>query len=225
MRVKKYLFKEGESFAGNELLVIFDDSIYKQKYDKAKAAYLEAKSGVDFANKNWVRAKDLYNKGIQGLQELEKSQFEYEVSKSKLTFHAANMKLAELDLKACRMKAPFAGRIVKKLVQEHEFIRVGQPLLKIIDDNRLLAVMHLPSKLKNKIRIGQEMQVKIDETGSAHMGTVYEIAGEIDPGSRTFEIKVLIDNNTRKLAAGMSGRLEGRQLGSIAGIVRSGEKK
>jgi RND family efflux transporter MFP subunit len=225
MRVKKYLFKEGESFAGNDLLVIFDDSIYKQRYDKAKAAYLEAKSGLDFAKKNLVRAKDLYDKGIQGLQELEKNQFEYEVSKSKLTFHAANMKLAELDLKACSMKAPFAGRIVKKLVQEHEFIRVGQPLLKIIDDNRLLAVMHLPSNLKNKIRIGQKMQVKIDETSSAHMGTVYEIAGEIDPGSRTFEIKVLIDNNTRKLAAGMSGRLEGKQLGRIAGIVGGGKRK
>ena len=33
------------------------------------------------------------------------------------------------------------------------------------------------------------------------------ISGEIDPGSRTFEIKVLLDNRDRKLAAGMSGKL------------------
>ncbi len=167
--------------------------------------------------------KDLFNKGDPGNAGTGKNQFEYEVSKSKLTFHAANMKLADLELKACRMKAPFSGRLIKKLVQEHEFIRVGQPLMKIIDDNRLLAVMHLPSKLKNKIRIGQKMQVKVDETGVLIPALYMKYPGEVDPSNRTFEIKVLIDNNARKLAAGMSGSLEKKQLGRIASV--SGYRK
>ena len=110
-------------------------------------------------------------------------------------------------MKACRLVAPFAGRLIKKLVQEHEFVRASQQVINIIDDYQLLAVMHLPSSEINKVAIGKRMRVWIDETRTEHEGTINVISGEIDPGSRTFEIKVLLDNRDRKLAAGMSGKL------------------
>ncbi|MEA1926938.1 MAG: HlyD family efflux transporter periplasmic adaptor subunit, partial [Candidatus Auribacterota bacterium] len=103
---------------------------------------------------------------------------------------------------------PFNGRLVEKLVNEYEYVRTGQPLMKIIDDNQLLAVMHLPSSEKNKIKLGQAMKIKIDETKTSHQGKIYKISGVIDPGSRTFEIKVLLDNKKGSLSAGMSGILE-----------------
>ena len=138
---------------------------------------------------------------------LEKSELERDIAASKLNFSVANMKMAEIDLKACRLVAPFPGRLIKKLVQEHEFVRASQQVINIIDDYQLLAVMHLPSSEINKVAIGKRMRVWIDETRTEHEGTVNVISGEIDPGSRTFEIKVLIDNRDRKLAAGMSGKL------------------
>ena len=51
------------------------------------------------------------------------------------------------------------------------------------------------------------MKIKIDETGTCHEGEVYKISGVIDPGSRTFEIKALLDNRNGVLSAGMSGAL------------------
>ena len=86
-------------------------------------------------------------------------------------------------------------------------MRASQQVINIIDDYQLLAVMHLPSSEINKVAIGKKMRVWIDETRTEHEGTINVISGEIDPGSRTFEIKVLLDNRARKLAAGMSGKL------------------
>jgi multidrug efflux pump subunit AcrA (membrane-fusion protein) len=65
--------------------------------------------------------------------------------------------------------------------------------------------MHFPSKEKNKIKEGMPLKFKIDETGKTYTGKVYEISGDIDPGSRTFQVKALIDNKAKKLSAGMSG--------------------
>jgi RND family efflux transporter MFP subunit len=205
--VKQYKFKEGECFKEGEVIAVLDDRIYLQKYEKAKAMQLEAEAGMSFALNNYKRNQDLYKKGMQGLQDVERSELEKDIATSKLNSSVANMKMAEIDLKACRLVAPFAGRLIKKQVQEHEFVRGSQPVISIIDDYQLLAVMHLPSSEMNRIAIGQAMRVWIDETRSEHEGSIHVISGEIDPGSRTFEIKVLIDNRKRKLAAGMSGKL------------------
>jgi RND family efflux transporter MFP subunit len=205
--VKQYNFKEGDCFKEGEVIALLDDKVYLQKYEKAKSAQLEAEASMQFALKNLKRNEEMYQKGIQGMQDLEKSELEKDIAVSKLNFSVANMKMAEIDLKACKLVAPFAGRLIKKMVQEHEFVRASQQVINIIDDYQLLAVMHLPSSEINKVAIGKNMRVWIDETRTEHEGTINEISGEIDPGSRTFEIKVLIDNRARKLAAGMSGKL------------------
>jgi hypothetical protein len=52
-----------------------------------------------------------------------------------------------------------------------------------------------------------KMKILVDETKGEHEGTINTISGEIEPGSRTFEIKVLINNSKHQLTAGMSGKL------------------
>ncbi len=205
--IRSHKFKEGEKFNKGDILVELDDDAFKQRLIKAKSACVEAKAGVSFAEKNVTRTIDLNKRGLQGLQDVERSQLEFDIANSKQMFQDANLQLAQQDLDDCHIAAPFPGRVVKKLVQEHEFVRVGQQMLQIIDDNQLLAVMHIPSEERNKAKIGETRSVQVDETGTVHEGTIYEIAGEIDAGSRTFEIKVLVDNKDGSLAAGMTGQL------------------
>ncbi len=206
-QVTSYKFKEGATFEKGELLVTLNDSSYVQRLEKAKAAVIEAKAGLEYAKKTLERNQELYGKELTGLQELEKSELEVAVNLSKVSFNEANLKMAELDLAACKVTAPFSGRIVRKFVQEFEFVRYGIQLVSIIDDSRILAVMHLPSVDKQNLKIDQEMKIKIDETGSIHIGKVYEISAEADPASRTFEVKVVLDNAGRQLSSGWSGQL------------------
>ncbi len=205
--VRSHKFKEGERFKAGDMLTDLNDDTFKERLIKAKSACIESKAGVAFADKNLSRTKDLHKRGLQGLQDVERCELELDIANSKQMFQDANLKLAEQDLSSCHIAAPFAGRLVKKLLQEHEFVKVGQALIQIIDDNQLLAVMHLPSSERNLVKIGESQRVQIDETGNSYTGTVYEIGGEIDYGSRTFEIKLLIDNRDGALSAGMSGHL------------------
>ena len=108
----------------------------------------------------------------------------------------------------CTLKAPFAGRVEKILTREFETVRNGQPILSIIDDNRLLAVLHLPSADLPKIGLGDPVRLRINETGTVASGVVHEIAARADHRSETFEIKALIDNADHILTAGMSGVLQ-----------------
>lgn len=95
----------------------------------------------------------------------------------------------------------------KLLTREFETVRSGQPLISIIDDNQLLAVMNLPTAELPKIKIGIPVTFKVHENGKTVTGSVFEIAGRADHRSETIEIKVLIDNAEHHFSAGMSGTL------------------
>jgi RND family efflux transporter MFP subunit len=205
--VGKYKFKEGEVFEQNDSICLLDERRYQQIYNKSKAVVDETNIECKYSDDRFTRNQELYKKGIIGEDELEKSRLDRSISQTKRKNAIADMTMAKLNLDSCKIIAPFTGRLVRQVVHEHEFVRAGQPILSIINDTQLLAVMHLPSKLKNSVMLGQQFKVKIDETGQLYSGLVYEIAGDIDPGSRTFSIKLLIDNQQRLLAAGMSGLL------------------
>ncbi len=189
--VKECLFGEGESFTKEEVIVKLDDALYRERFLKAQAY-------ATFAAEVYKNDLKLAEKGGIGRRELAKSRLGHETAE-------AEMEIAQINLNACVIKTPFSGRLVKEIAAEHEFVRIGQPVLEIIDDYQLLAVMHLPSSQRKLLQKGQEMKFRIDETDTVHAGKVYEISAEIDPRSRTFEAKVLIDNSVRTLSAGMSG--------------------
>jgi membrane fusion protein, multidrug efflux system len=205
--VIKYNVKEGEVFNQNESICLLDERRYQQFFNKSKAVFDETIVECKYSEDRFKRNQELYKKGIIGEDELEKSRLDQSISQTKRKNAMADMTMAKLNLDSCKIVAPFTGRLVRQIVRDHEFVRAGQPILTIINDTKLLAVMHLPSRLKNSVELGQQFKVKIDETGQLYAGLVYEIAGDIDPGSRTFSIKLLIDNRQRLLAAGMSGVL------------------
>ncbi|MDD5697263.1 MAG: efflux RND transporter periplasmic adaptor subunit [Victivallaceae bacterium] len=216
-RVMKYYFHEGENFPAGKILAELDKAFYRQRLLQITASVKEAEAHLDFTKKNLVRTKDLFAKGVQGHAELERAELDAKVAEAKYLAAKASYSVARRDLASCDITAPFDGRLVERLVNEYEYVRTGQPIMKIIDDNQLLAVTHLPSGEMSRISLGQRMRIKVDETGTVHQGKIYKISGIIDPGSRTFEIRVLLDNRKGLLTSGMSGLLLKTKVKKVAG--------
>lgn len=205
--IVKHQFRDGETFARGAVLTSFDRRAAKEKLARAQSTERESRASLAFAKRSLEIATDLNKKGMQGQQELERAILEVEVSAARLQAAEALLRIAEQELADCEIRAPFDGRVVRRLAQEYEFVRVGQQVLQVIDDHELLAVLHLNSELRNQVKLGETRSIKVDETGTVHAGPIVEISGDIDAGSRTFEIKVKLANADRKLTAGMSGVL------------------
>ncbi len=205
--INRHQHQEGEAFQEGDVLIQFDDSAIRQHLLRSQASTREAEAGLEYARKNRETVADLFKKGIQGQQELDRANLEVEVAEARLLGMQAAQKLNEKELADCTIRAPFSGRVVRKLAQEHEFVRVGQQVLQILDDKTLLAALHVDSALRNQVKLGETRRIRIDETGTVHTGKITQISAEVDSGSRTFEIKISIDNTDGRLAAGMSGVL------------------
>lgn len=205
--ILKYNYREGELFKANAVLVELDSSRYSQRKEQVTAEYSEAKDQVIYFTKIYKSNLDLFKQGMQGEQMIAKNRLDMDTKKSNIIIVKAKLQLAELNVTACSIIAPFAGRMGAKTVKEHEFIRIGQPMFSIIDDNQLLAVVNLPQQRLKQIKIGKLMKIKLDSSKYVCSGKVYEISPTLDYSSGTFEAKILIDNNQHILKAGMTGVL------------------
>ena len=205
--VEKYNFREGKKFTKGAVLVSIVSLDYQGKLDKATAILNELKRNHTFMQKIYNANLELRQKGMFSKMELEKNKLDMDIAFIRIKSALAEKNLAERKLNSCKITAPFSGRVEEIIINEHEYIRNSEPLVTIIDDNRLLALMHLPANLKSQVDIGQKLSFKISKNNKIYTGKIFEIAARINHRSRTFEIKLVLDNSKGELTAGMSGIL------------------
>ena len=205
--VVKYNFRGGERFKKSDVLLKLDDKKYNNDLQRMRSLMKEAELNANYTRQKWEDNKRLFKEDLQSEIEVIKSELDAKVGADRYQTAQINYADALLQLAFCTIKAPFDGTVEKLLTREFETVRSGQPLISIIDDNQLLAVMNLPTVELPKIKIGIPVTFKVHENGRVVTGSVFEIAGRADHRSETIEIKVLIDNAEHHFSAGMSGTL------------------
>ena len=205
--VVKYNFRGGERFKKSDVLLKLDDKKYNNDLQRMRSLMKEAELNANYTRQKWEDNKRLFKEDLQSEIEVIKSELDAKVGAERYQTAQINYADALLQLAFCTIRAPFDGTVEKLLTREFETVRSGQPLISIIDDNQLLAVMNLPTAELPKIKIGIPVTFKVHENGKTVTGSVFEIAGRADHRSETIEIKVLIDNAEHHFSAGMSGTL------------------
>ena len=114
---------------------------------------------------------------------------------------------AKLNLSFCSIKAPFDGKITEIITKEHELCRPGQPVLRIINDSKLLATANIPLQEKKLATPGSTISIKLADN-TVVSGTMYEVSPQLDHRSETIRIKILIDNPGSKITSGITGVLQ-----------------
>lgn len=129
-------------------------------------------------------------------------------ARRELAVAAGQLQVAQRELAACTIRAPYAGRVARIRVGEHELVDRGTPVIEIVDDTVLLAKFLLPSARFRTVHRGQELTLTITETGQRVSAKVSNIAAVLDPASVTFEVYAEVQNADDALRAGMNGWLE-----------------
>ncbi len=128
-------------------------------------------------------------------------------AKRELATAIGKLEIASEQLDACSLGAPWAGRVARVLVNEHEFVERGTPTIELIDDRVLLAKFLLPSSVFRSLHVGQELSLSVNETSETVKVRVSHIAAALDAASVTFEVHAEVDNADGNLRAGMNGWL------------------
>lgn len=186
------IFKQmGQAFKKDEILIQLDATIYEGILKKAQGI-------LDKTITQLKTKRALYQDGIASTNEVKYAQADFDVAESDFI-------TARHNYQSCIIRAPYDGKVVAVLVEEHELIQQGKPLIEVVNDTILRGKILVPSSMISKLELGKDVKVKIRETNSFVVGIITHIDAVIDPASSMIKVDLSIPNQDGKLQAGMIG--------------------
>lgn len=183
----------GQSFKKGEVLVELD----RRRYE-ARLARVEAE--VETARVTLAAIERLYKDRSKSLIELVEA-------RSQLARAESDRALVQQDLDACTLRAPFDGRLVKRIANEHELVQRGEELLRIVDDGVLRARFLASTAHLTQVRVGRGVRIHIPALAIDVEGRITHVSPAVDPASRTIEAFAEVQNTEGAILGGMIGSL------------------
>ncbi len=107
------------------------------------------------------------------------------------------------------IKAPIGGVVVEKQIHEGEYLKTGQPLFRIADLSVLWLTLEAYESDLPWLRYGQRVAFTVESfPGEVFEGTIAFIQPELDPHTRTVQVRVNVPNPELRLKPGMFARGE-----------------
>lgn len=188
--VKKQM---GDSFSKGDVLVEFDDTVYK-------ANLVRAQSEVSATHQALKVAKKMSS--YKSATPLDIANARKEAGSA-----SASLMVAKKEMDDAVIKAPFNGVVKQVLVRDHEWVDQGTPVIEVVDDSVLRANILMPSTGYGRISLGQEVSISVNETGETVSCKITHISKVLDPASGTFEVYGEVPNQGGKIVSGMTGTL------------------
>ena len=196
--------KEGQRVSEGEVLLTIDDRDSLLRAQAAREAYSEAQNYLEAANKNnrlaeltYERYKNLYDDKAISAHEMDEVETRRDVAASDAaralaaTGRArANMEEAEVTLGYAKVKAPVEGIVTGKDIEVGSMAVPGRVLMRVEDTSSFRIDVHVDEKLSGGIEPGTTVYADVEALGKRIEGTVTEVVPAVDPGTRSFLVKI-----------------------------------
>ena len=221
--LKKLLVDVGDMVERNQVIALLDDEEFAQQVEQARAELEVAKanaanceSDLEIARREYERAKALREKKIASVSELDlseaafnASQTRHKVSLAQVAQKGAALKTAQVRLSYTKVQSFWeegdARRVVgERFVDEGALLQVNEPVVSILENDPLTAVVHVIERDYPKVSVGQEAFVTSDAyPGRTFAGRIVRIAPLLKESSRQARVEVDVPNANLLLKPGM----------------------
>jgi RND family efflux transporter MFP subunit len=248
--LRKLLVNVGDQVTHNQLIAILDDAEYTQQVEQDRAELEVAKANaanyagdLAIAEREYDRAKALREKQIASVSELDAAeaaynaaQTRYKVSLAQVMQREAAYKAAEVRLSYTQIKAFWeAGEQVRvvgeRFADEGTLLQANQPIVSILENNPLTAIVHVIERDYPKVSVGQQAEVTTDAyPDEVFRGRILRIAPLLKESSRQARVEIEVPNPDLTLKPGMFIRAriefsahEQATLVPVAALVKRGD--
>ena len=195
----------GEKVKQGQKLVSLDCRSYTLAKKQAVAALKVAMAQLNLAKKELLRNQRLINNGTIPRELFDRTEANQQTALADIEVKKAAIESADLSISRCTIRAPFAGQITQRLIQNGQLVVAGTPLFQLMESDK----MELSSKLSpvdvTKLSNSTDLQfITGDRRIKAKIRSVIQT---IDQTSRTQEIRLSV-TTAGSIAAGLSGRIE-----------------
>lgn len=184
------ILDRGERVGRGEVMIQLDDRMIRAQYNAARTGY-------ELAEDTFMRLEALYADSIISTQDYRSAKAQRDQAKSQL-------ELAEKQLRDSRIEAPFAGRIEERMIRTGELVNPGQPVLRLVNSDRVRVNAGIPERYSGDIEEGNQAEIVIRSLGEHPISGQITYAGSvIDSDTRTFEVEIELENSDGRIKPDM----------------------
>lgn len=108
-----------------------------------------------------------------------------------------------------RIPAPLAGTVTERMVSEGQTVRDGEPLFRLADLSSVWLMLQLFPEDASAVRYGQRVDVSLKSIPSeTFSGRIAFVDPDVDPKTRTVNVRVVMNNADGRLRIGDYARAE-----------------
>lgn len=205
--LSKMLPYTGKRVTKGEVIAVIEPPVTQQGgMGQLSASYAEAKNRVVLAEKEYERAKRLYEAKAAPQRRLEEAELALKSAKAALEpLEKAfdDMKMASSDGRVA-IKSPLSGTVAELFISNGRALEAGQPIVRIINTTTVWLKANVPAseigRLKNLNKAAFSIEGIKDTFNPSRLVAVNEM---VDPNSRTVPVIFEVNNSKGLLKVGM----------------------
>lgn len=206
-RILEIPVRSGDRVAKGDILLKLDDAELTAGVRQATERARQMQAALDLATTELERSRKLLASGTITRQSFDQAESGFRQATAAAQAVTDALRQAEAVLGYATIVSPMDGVVAERLADPGDLASPGNIVLRLFDPTRLMLDVPVREGLVSRIRLEEKVSFHVDALRTNLTGEVREIVPSVDPGSRTFLVKVCI-SNAPALMPGMFGVLE-----------------
>lgn len=206
--VKSFPSEEGRAVKKGQVLAELREDTLQIRLDSALASHREAVARYRQARLDLDRVQALFTKELVTKKEYDDAVAQEGASRERVAQLEAEIRQVRDQLAKTKIMAPFDGWITKEYTEVGQWVEAGGSVVEMLDLSRVKIDVPLPERYVKDVHVNDAVSVTFDGLpGFEAKGHVFSVVAQADRVSRTFPVKVEVQNPDLKIKSGMVARL------------------
>lgn len=193
--VRQVLVEEGDRIGAGDVIARLDTAKLEAERETLKAQAEELQARRDLAQATLKRQEQLNKKGWRSAQNYDEARFSLQEIDASLRRIGASITSLNVDIEKSVLRAPFAGTIASRTMDEGAVVAAGANIVELLETNERQLRIGVSVDAARDLEVGKVYQFR----AGAHVvpGAVLAKRPDLDPRTRTLSIlfKVVTDKD------------------------------
>ncbi|UVE16724.1 efflux RND transporter periplasmic adaptor subunit [Pseudomonas sp. LS44] len=207
-KVSKRLVDSGARVKKDQPLAQLDPEDVRLQLDAARAQVVAAEANLKLVSSERDRYKTLLERQMISRSQYDTVENQYRAGAARVKQIRAEFNVASNQADYAVLRAPAAGVIASRRVEDGQVVAAGQTVFTLAADGEREVLISLPEHAIEHFKIGQAVAVELwSQPGERFAGQIRELSPAADPQSRTYAARVSFKDGKVRAELGQSARV------------------
>jgi multidrug efflux system membrane fusion protein len=204
-KIVERLVNVGDRVEAEQVIARLDDTDLRLAENSAKATVDSARSRRDIARDNLERGKALLPQATISQAAYDNRRNEMDAAASALESAEAQLRQASNAVAYATLKADRAGIVTSVMAEPAQVVNIGQAVVTLAYLGEIEVAVAVPEQDAGYLSLGQQAKVSLWAGPRTNIdGRIREIAGQADPASRTYAVRIAVSEAPQAMRFGMT---------------------